>query len=164
MPRIRLLERNEVALLRDLRLAALADAPRSFGETWEEVAARPPEQWQRWAADLAAAETTAGFVAEDEGHPCGLVFGMIDPARDDGARVGGMWVRPEARGRGVGTLLLEAVLRWAESRDRPRIGLWAPAHEPAALALYRRAGFRETGTVRTHRPGMVIVEMVAGSS
>ena len=37
------------------------------------------------------------------------------------------------------------LLDWARERRLGRLALWAPAHSPAALALYRQAGFRETG-------------------
>ena len=63
-------------------------------------------------------------------------------------RVGGMWVDPAWRGRGVGQTLLRAVFDWARGRGLARLALWAPAHEPAAIALYTKAGFRHTGERR----------------
>ena len=59
-----------------------------------------------------------------------------------------MWVDPAWRGRGIGQALLRAVFDWARSRGFRQLGLWAPEHHPAAIALYRRAGFRETGERR----------------
>ena len=37
---------------------------------------------------------------------------------------------------------------WARERGLKRVGLWAPVSEPAALALYSRAGFKGTGRQR----------------
>ncbi len=162
LPRIRRLERQEVTLLRELRLNALADSPSSFGPRYEDAAAKDEDAWRRLIGTLTAPGPNVAFVGLVDGRACGLVFGAVDVAVEDSARVGGMWVDPGARRRGVGRLLLTAVLDWAMSCSRPNVGLWAPAHEPAALALYRRAGFREVGVEKLHRPGMVIVEMRLG--
>jgi GNAT superfamily N-acetyltransferase len=93
--------------------ARWGDAPESFGETAVEVEARPTSYWE----DLTRSVTEPG-------------------------QVGGMWVDPAWRRRGVGRLLLQAVFDWARGRELTRLGLWAPARSPAAIALYSRAGFR----------------------
>ena len=59
-----------------------------------------------------------------------------------------MWVEPAWRGRGVGSALLQEVFSWARERGSKRLGLWAPAHSRAAIALYSHAGFRDTGDRR----------------
>ena len=72
-----------------------------------------------------------------------------------------MWVEPAWRRCGVGRALLQEVFRWAREHGLSRLGLWAPAHSPAALALYGQAGFRETGNLRPlpTNPLLQIVEM-----
>lgn len=74
-----------------------------------------------------------------------------------------MWVGPAWRRRGVGRALLEEVFGWARGRGFTQLGLWAPAHSPAALALYVRAGFLETGARRQlpTNPAQGIVAMEA---
>ena len=91
----------------------------------------------------------------------GSTYGLLDSDRDAVGRVGGMWVDPARRGRGIGGALLREVLGWARGRGFRRAALWAPAHAPAALALYRRAGFRETGRRRAlpTDPTLQILEM-----
>jgi len=59
-----------------------------------------------------------------------------------------MWVGRAWRRRGVGRALLQEVISWGRERRLRRLGLWAPSHNPAAIALYRRAGFRNTGDQR----------------
>ncbi|MFN7147377.1 MAG: GNAT family N-acetyltransferase, partial [Myxococcota bacterium] len=110
---IRRLGADEAALLRELRLRALADSPGSFGETYAEVAGRPEAEWRRLAERHGERGPHAAFVAERGEAACGVVFGIADPAAGDAARVGGMWVSAEARGRGVGAALLRAALAWA---------------------------------------------------
>jgi ribosomal protein S18 acetylase RimI-like enzyme len=52
-------------------------------------------------------------------------------------------------------------MAWARAREMSGLGLWAPAYSAAAVALYRRAGFRETGTRRPlpTKPDLELVEM-----
>ena len=84
-----------------------------------------------------------------EGHDVlGSAYGLLDRARSEAGRVGGMWVEPAWRRRGVGCALLQEVISWGRERGLRRLGLWAPGHNRAAIALYTRAGFRNTGDRR----------------
>ena len=57
-----------------------------------------------------------------------------------------IYLHPDAVGRGVGRLLLDAVVRAAaEAGAREVIAVVADADTPASLALHRRAGFVEVG-------------------
>jgi ribosomal protein S18 acetylase RimI-like enzyme len=53
-------------------------------------------------------------------------------------------VDPEHRGRGVGRLLLDTVLRWLRSRGAPRVVLSTAARNEPAQRLFASAGFRQT--------------------
>jgi GNAT superfamily N-acetyltransferase len=63
----------------------------------------------------------------------------------DGARAGifAMLTVPERRGEGAATALLVALGRWATERGARELYLQVERDNPAALALYARAGFRE---------------------
>ena len=127
------------ALVRDVRLAALRDAPDAFASTYEREAAYTEEQWRGWFSDRFAM-----FLAhlQDRAEPAGLA-GVFD--RDDGAGLVSMWVRPDARGRGVGEALMNAAAGWAKDRGHDAMYLWvAEANEPARR-LYERYGFTPTG-------------------
>jgi ribosomal protein S18 acetylase RimI-like enzyme len=56
-----------------------------------------------------------------------------------------MWVRPAARGRGVGDWLAGAVEQWARQARAGVLRLAVAQGNPAALALYQRNGFTLTG-------------------
>ena len=75
-------------LVRDVRLAALRDAPGAFASSYEREAAYSEEQWRGWFSDRFAM-----FLADlpDRTEPAGLAGGFD---RDDGAGLGSMWVRP----------------------------------------------------------------------
>jgi len=56
-----------------------------------------------------------------------------------------MWVRPQARGHGVGEALIAAVLEWAQARHARSVHLWVTEANKPARRLYERCGFKPTG-------------------
>ncbi len=56
-----------------------------------------------------------------------------------------MWVRPPARGLGVGEALVEAAASWARARDFGSLSLWVTESNAPARRLYERCGFTTTG-------------------
>lgn len=71
-----------------------------------------------------------------------IAVGLVGPEGEPGDwRIRGMAAKPEARGRGAGTKVLEALVDHAVANGAAR--LWCNARTPA-LSLYERAGFRAT--------------------
>jgi ribosomal protein S18 acetylase RimI-like enzyme len=69
-----------------------------------------------------------------------IAVGFIAPDRDPGTwRVRGMATAPEARGRGAGSAVLDALIGHAAGRGAAAI--WCNVRTPART-LYERAGFR----------------------
>ena len=60
----------------------------------------------------------------------------------------GLFVAPEARGKGVGTALLDAVIDEAKRRGYTQVRLDVVDTNPRAKALYRHVGFKELKTVK----------------
>lgn len=144
-------------LVREVRLRALATDPDTFGSTVQREEAWPPEVWQ----ERLAADHPTLLAREDDGTPVGMAGGYAVPATGSGpvadtraAMVWGMWVAPEARGRGHGAALLRAVLAWADTAGRTAY-LHVSDGNPAAR-LYRAAGFEPTGKRHPLRPGSAI--------
>ena len=69
-----------------------------------------------------------------------------------------MWVRPEARGAGVGAGLIEAVLGWAREAGFGEVRLWVVDGNERAERVYSRLGFERTGTVAPVREGEPLME------
>ncbi len=94
---------------------------------------------------LASHEPGSAFaVGAFEGEEL-IAVGFIAPDGQDGAwRVRGMATAPHARGRGVGTLVLEALLRHATTHGARRI--WCNARTPAR-SFYERAGLNVVSDV-----------------
>ena len=132
---IRRIEPVEWERLREIRLKALADAPDAFGTTYEDAADQSDAYWHgmlEWPA----------WVAEEDDRWLGLV--RVVPEEGE-AQLVSMWVEPEARNRGIGQVLIEKVVQWARAHEMPAVTLWVTEGNPAAAALYRKAGFVDTG-------------------
>jgi GNAT superfamily N-acetyltransferase len=96
-----------------------------------------------WLA--AEGDRRVSWLAELDGAPVGMgsLFEyrrMPYPGRSDErwGYVGNMFVVDEARGHGIGTALLQAILATADERGYVRLVLSPSAR---AVPLYRRAGF-----------------------
>ncbi len=61
-------------------------------------------------------------------------------------QIQGVWVRPDARGSGVASAAMVAVVEQAR-RDAPRVSLYVNHYNGAARSAYRHAGFRQVGTM-----------------
>jgi ribosomal protein S18 acetylase RimI-like enzyme len=135
---IRVLTEDDWRLWKELRLAALADAPAAFGSRladWQDAGE------ERWRSRLAM-PGSRNLVADVGGSPAGMASGV--PAGDPAAReLIAMWVRPDARGRRVGDALIAAVADWARTEGAAELRLAVYPHNTAAVNLYRRNGFAE---------------------
>jgi len=104
---------------------------------------------KRWRSAL---EDRARFVAESAGEVIGTVgAGSSDVTGT--AALTALWVAPAARGRGVGEALVNVVREWAKDAGYEQVMLWVVEGNLAAESLYRRTGFRRTGSVQMVRPG-----------
>ncbi|WP_433460802.1 N-acetyltransferase family protein [Micromonospora sp. CA-248212] len=126
---------------RELRLAALAEAPDAFGSRladWQGDGDRE----QRWR-DRLSIPGSLNLVAALAGRPVGMSSGVptSDPLTRD---LISMWVHPDARGSGVGDRLVNEVAHWAQKRGAERLRLCVRVDNARAKSLYHRAGFRLT--------------------
>ena len=78
---------------------------------------------------------------------------LYDPGNGLEAEVAELYVRPEARGRGIATQLMRAAMALMRERLVTFASVWTRDDNPAALAAYRAAGFTPTRqTVLTWLP------------
>ncbi len=140
------LEDGAWARFREIRMAALRDAPDAFGTTYAESVALSEADW---AARLHALPV---FVARLHGKDCGLARGMPSTERADTAHVVSVWVPPDARRHGAGAALMAAVTGWARGEGFARLVLDVNDANPAAIAFYERLDFRPTGRLGAFPP------------
>jgi len=150
---VRRLRAEDVDLFRDVRLAALEDSPEAFGETFDGARAA---NWQRRAADGAVLHDRAVFVAIAGHRPIGMVF-VRCAMPPEPAFLGGMWVNPEFRRRGVGRLLVQRALHFLRLAGQTEVSLWVARGHDGVRIFYRALGFRDTGATGALRAGSDIV-------
>lgn len=148
---------DDRAVLRSVRLRALADAPSAFGSTVAREEAFTDADWDARLATPGAAT----FVAVDAGGtPVGMITGVPADAAAGGVDLVGLWVDPSARRSGVGDALVACVLAWAAESDLVVVHLCVTEGNEAAERLYRRRGFRRSGRVEVRdRDGCVEIAM-----
>ena len=97
---------------------------------------RPHQTVDAMAADEPAGASAAGAF---DGETL-ISVGLVGPDGEPGAwRVRGMATAPDARGKGAGSAVLDALVAHATANGATRV--WCNVRTPA-LSLYKRAGFR----------------------
>ncbi|MDQ2665915.1 MAG: GNAT family N-acetyltransferase [Gemmatimonadota bacterium] len=142
---IRPMQAHEWEMYRQLRLAALREAPDAFGSTLAREQAFTEEEWITRLAEASVSELDQPLVAEDDGRAVGLCWVRIDPNDSSTAALYQVWVHPDARRRGVGEGLLQAAMRWAHAAGARTMMLTVSLGRNSAVQLYKRAGFIDVG-------------------
>lgn len=139
---VRRLAPDDWAVLRDVRLRALADSPDAFGSTLGREQALDEKEWRRRCVRPVS-------VVEVDGRP----VAMAGVFTDDGVhQVWGMWTDPDHRGLGHARTLLDALIGPAVADGRT-VGLHVNLANPGARAFYEAYGFVATGELTPLRPG-----------
>jgi len=125
-------------LVRDVRLAALQEAPHAFGSTYARERDFDEATWR-------------GRLSNPDG-PTFLAFKGDTAVGIDGVHTEGgdrilvaMWVAPSARRTGVGEALTNAVCDWVRAQGDSRVYLGVAEDNEPARRLYERLGFEMTG-------------------
>jgi putative acetyltransferase len=126
----------------------IAREPFDSPEAMQLMAELQQELDERYGADLepgekpSAADVTVFLVArDDDGRAlgCGALRSLGEPV----VEIKRMYVRPDARGRGVGVAILAALEREAVALGFRVVRLETGPLQPEAIGLYARAGYRE---------------------
>jgi GNAT superfamily N-acetyltransferase len=149
---VRRLGPDDWCLWRDVRLAALADAPEAFGSWLERENGYTDADWRAWLAPDRGLKAIAG--------DAGLIGAWLPPDRGGAVELYSMWVAPAWRGRGVGDRLVAEAVAWAGERRHPRVDLWVVGGNAAAERLYRRHGFVPTDETQPHPRAAGVLERV----
>jgi RimJ/RimL family protein N-acetyltransferase len=106
---------------------------------------RTVEEQERWIRQLREDERKVAFVAEVEGEIVGwIAFSSPDRLRLAHTGTIGILVKNGYRDKGIGKLLMQALLDWATehpSIEKVSLGVFASNHR--AIALYEKMGFVE---------------------
>lgn len=149
--------------LRDVRLAALRDAPYAFSTRYEDMAEKGDDHWREMAARWTRYPDGCTFLAfaPGGGDTVGMAGGYRNPGEEGVAYLVAMWVAPGWRGTGAADLLVEAVSDWAAALPVGRLGAWVTGGNDRALRFYGRLGFvREPDASRPHAPDPSLCEIL----
>jgi DNA-binding MarR family transcriptional regulator/GNAT superfamily N-acetyltransferase len=117
------------------RNAALYTQEYGWDDSYEALVARIVAVY----VDNRDPEAEAAWIAEVDGTPAGCVFCVRENATT--ARLRLLLVEPWARGLGIGSRLVEEVLRFARQAGYTEITLWTNDVLTDARRIYQRAGF-----------------------
>ena len=161
--RVRRLTPDDWQALRDIRLAALRDAPSAFGSTYSREAAFTESDWRGRLERESARSATFGAVLGDAAGPLvGLSGGYVEEQSPGTVELVAMWVHPDVRGSGVGEVLVQPVRAWGRAIGAERLHLWVTEGNGPAQRLYERCGFVRTDEQEPllSDPALTVVGMV----
>jgi ribosomal protein S18 acetylase RimI-like enzyme len=130
---IRRATKNDAALIRELweEFESELGGPDYLLETWEEA-------WTDLSETIA---TGVALLAEDEGRAVGFVFCILGDRGRKTAHVTDLYVRPEARNKGIGQSLLAELIEPARAAGLDHVSLEVLLRNADARRLYERLGF-----------------------
>jgi ribosomal protein S18 acetylase RimI-like enzyme len=146
---IDLLKPGDAMVLKELRLRALLEDPGAFSSSFEKESRWSDGEWQEKAAQWCGGDSVT-FVASEASRACGLVGAFVDPEDCAAAHLVSMWVAAGSRRRGIGAMLVAAVVDWARARGTEELRLLVTSNNAAAIAFYRKLGFELAGTSGPH--------------
>lgn len=116
----------------DIQEAARVDRE-AFGAFWHNTVD---------SLQMARGQSLYSSVAEDDG---GVIGYQISTGNPFGAHLARLGVQPEAQGRGVGSALVDDLIRRSGAVGSYRLSVNTQADNFASLRLYQKLGFARTG-------------------
>lgn len=132
---IRATTEKDWRLLKQVRLAALLDAPTAFGVSYTTAAGYDSDQWKQ----RASCESTEFWLAFQEGQPIGMVGATV--SESNRFNLIGMWVEPAARGSGIAKQLVDVVKARSSARGFDGVFLDVSPANTTASSFYLKQGF-----------------------
>ena len=133
------------------RLGALLITEHHGFDSRRFLAARPrtPADYASFLGTQLEERNVAVLVADDNGGVIGYAYAAVEgydymSLRGPAGVLHDVVVDPEHRRRGVGRLLLDAVLAYLRSRGAPRVVLSTAVQNEPAQRLFAKLGFRRT--------------------
>ena len=142
-------------LWRELRLAALTEAPYAFGSQLADWADAPEDRWRERLSVPGAYQ----LIASLDGTPVGMAGGFL-AEEPETAELVSMWIAPAGRGQGVGDALMTAIADWARDAGARVLKLSVVDGNDPAHNLYLRSGFADTDELGDLMPDGVHREIV----
>jgi ribosomal protein S18 acetylase RimI-like enzyme len=121
--------------LKELRLAALLDAPAAFGVSHRTASTYTEQQWR----ERAAGPHPLFWLAYLDGEAVGMIGGGV--SQKDRYNLIAMWTAPHVRGSGIAAQLVDAVKANALARGHASVFLDVAPDNGRAAGFYEKQGF-----------------------
>lgn len=157
MKTIRRISKGEWTLYREMRLAALADAPDAFSTTYESAAMRSQESWASQADASAEGSSRFTFFAFADEMPVGLAALYRDENIANRGELIQVWISPSQRGSGIADELIYFILRCAQENKFDAIFAEVIVTNARAIKFYRKHGFELNGSPPIHSHSSVVL-------
>ncbi len=147
-----------------IRIANLEDTPQLmelFDGSLRNMAAFQPWQWrvvpqEKEFVQAAILEPNGMlYVWEEDGRLLGMVSLFLEQEESTirflcrYVELNTLYVRPEAKGRGIGTALYHAACQWAKEQGADRVKLMTLGENHDARAFYDKMGMQEQQVILT---------------
>lgn len=131
-----------------LRLEALATDPQAFEASYADQRALPDAYWRSHLDEAANSRGSWLLFANREQRLVGMIGAFVTEERRL-AEIKSVFVAPGARGRGLGSALMDAVIHELRlDRSILAVRLYVNVTQTAAVDLYVRCGFSIAGAGR----------------
>ena len=147
-------------MAKEVRLAALKEAPYAFGTRYEEAIQRTEDEWREIATARAFPADDSLFLAFVGEEAVGIAGGFRDRENPDRMDLTSVWVAPHWRGTGVASALIEAVCDAATLIGATHIAAWVVEGNDRALHLYNRLGFVTQPDRQPYPPNPALEEIL----
>lgn len=137
------LDASDWQKFKDIRLEALSSSSDAFESTFTDVVKEPDEMWQKLLTD----PNWVFLFAKENDMIIGMVAGHVKHNEEESkAVINMMYVSQSHRGLGIGKKLVHQLLDELRTSHKIQVvKLCVFEHNEKAEALYRAAGFTETG-------------------
>jgi ribosomal protein S18 acetylase RimI-like enzyme len=144
-----------------VRLRALKEDPAAFGSTYAKESQLSQNDWLKRLTTWNEGRSIC-YLGMDQGGSCGIIAGYFDKDDPQMAYAASMWVAPTHRRTGLGTMLMNAVQRWAQNLGARELRLMVTSRNATAISFYEQLGFAFTGTTGPYPndPALFEYEMV----
>lgn len=139
---VRRVTANDGPVLRELQLAACAEAPHAFGPVQPRLAALSAAAYDQLAAERAVAPCEATFIAWTSNRAVGLASITQEAGR---GYLSFVWVHPSCRGGKLAETLLAQLLAWGCLAGHVVLYCRVTDENVRALSFYERLGWRTFG-------------------
>jgi len=145
---IRRTEKDDAQIIRDLRIAALSDAPYAFGTKLEDVLREPFEKFISDAVRHSESDVSTSFIALSKNEPIGMIGAFFEQPSQR-AFICSLWVKDTYRGGVVGSSLLRTAINWLAKRGAQECHAWVADLNSRAIKFYGTHNFLNSGIAQS---------------